>query len=149
MKNNANHTRIGGPSASPGAQPNRQSPPPSAKDDGQAFRSEIQSRLSSNPAWTIIEPDLERWIALRSGEKPTDDRERRILSILHGHLEPDESDPIESAAGLVELVADAIDGPRFDHTTERERWYPEAACSEGIHYLNATGRQFVGDRRRR
>ena len=149
MKNNSNHTRIDGLSEYSGDQPNRQGPPSVIWDDGKSFGAEVRNRLHGAPAWPIIEVHLERWMALRAGKAPADDRERRVQSILHGHLEPDDSDPIESAAGLVELVATAIAGPRFDHTTGRERWYPEDACSEGIHYPKASGRQYIGNRRRR
>lgn len=49
----------------------------------------------------------------------------------------------------VATIALVLDGPKFDHASDRERWYPEAACMEGIHYPNSPGRQFVGDQRRR
>ena len=149
MKNHTNNNRINSPSENSGIKPIRQNPTAVGSGSGKSSYATLAARMSVRPDWSMIEPNLERWIELRNGADPRAGEEERIRSILHEELEADESNPTEVAASDVATIAMVLDGPRFDHTADRDRWYPESACREGIHYPGSVNRHFIGDRRRR
>ena len=149
MKNHTNNNRINSPSGNSGIKPIRQNPTNVISSAAERFQENLAARMADHPSWPLIEPNLERWVELRSGATPRNAKEYRIRSILLDELEPNELVSIEVAAADLVTITMVMDGPRFDHTTDRDRWYPESACREGIHYPCSVNRQFMGDRRRR